>query len=70
MVHDKIDIIQITQYTPNHLVLDRSPNIGPLIYLVGNLTNSKIAEAKAFECLKSWHFFISNFQTCKFPNKM
>ncbi len=40
-----------------HLILDDS-------YLVGNLTNAKIAETKALEPLKSWHFCISNFRTC------
>jgi hypothetical protein len=39
------------------LILDHS-------YLVGNLTNSKIAETKALEPLKSSHFCISNFRTC------
>jgi hypothetical protein len=40
---------------PDHLLLDRSPNIGLMdhSYLVGNLTNSKIAETKAVEPLKS-----------------
>jgi hypothetical protein len=33
-------------------------------YLVGNFINSKIAGTKAFESRKSWHFCISNFQTC------
>ncbi len=33
-------------------------------YIVGNLTNSKIAETKDLEPLKSWHFCISNFWTC------
>jgi hypothetical protein len=39
------------------LILDHS-------YLVGNLTISKIAETKALEPLKPWHFCISNFRTC------
>jgi hypothetical protein len=33
-------------------------------YLVGKLKNSNIAETKASEPLKSWHFCISNFGTC------
>jgi hypothetical protein len=45
------------------LILDHS-------YLVGNLTNSKIAETKALEPLKSWQFCISNFRTCKLPNEI
>jgi hypothetical protein len=47
----------ITYYWTVSLILDHS-------YLVGNLTNSKIAETKALEPLKSWHFCISNFRTC------
>jgi hypothetical protein len=47
----------ITYYWTGFLILDHS-------YLVGNLTNSKIAETKALESLKSWHFCISNFWTC------
>ncbi len=39
-------------------------------YQSGNLTNSKIAETKALEPLKSWHFCISNFRTCSFPNEI
>jgi hypothetical protein len=34
------------------------------------LTNSKIAETKALEPLKSWHCCISNFRTCYFPNEI
>ncbi len=37
--------------------------------LVGNLTNSKIAETKALEPLKPWHFCISNFRICWFLNE-
>ncbi len=47
----------ITYYWTSLLILDHS-------YLVGNLTISKIAETKALEPLKSWHFCISNFRTC------
>jgi hypothetical protein len=47
----------ITLYWTGLLILDHS-------YLVGNLTNSKIAETNALEPLKSWHFCISNFRTC------
>ncbi len=47
----------ITYYWTGLLILDHS-------HLVGNLTNSKIAETKALEPLKSWHFCISNFRTC------
>ncbi len=39
-----------------HRILDHSN-------LVGNLTNSKIAETKALKPLKSWHFCISNFRS-------
>ncbi len=46
----------ITYYWTGLLILNHS-------YLVGNLTNWKIAETKAVEPLKSWHFCISNFQT-------
>ncbi len=45
-----------TYYWTVPLILDHS-------YLVGNLTNSKIAETKALEPLKSWHFCIINFWT-------
>ncbi len=45
----------ITYYWTVPLILDHS-------YLVGNLTNSKIAETNALEPLKSWHFCISNFR--------
>ncbi len=51
----------ITYYCTGLLILDHS-------YLVGNLTNPKIAETKALEPIKSWHFCISNFRTCWFPN--
>ncbi len=53
----------ITYYWTGLLILDHS-------YLVVNLTNSKIAETKALEPLKSWRFFISNFWTCSFPNEI
>ncbi len=46
-----------TYYCTGLLILDHS-------YLVGNLTNSKIAGTKASEPLKSWHFCMSNFRTC------
>jgi hypothetical protein len=45
------------------LLLDHS-------YLVGNLTNTIIAETKALEPLKSWHFCISTFRTCWFPSEI
>jgi hypothetical protein len=47
----------ITHYCTVPLILDHS-------YLVGNLTNSIIAETNALEPPKSLHFCISNFQTC------
>ncbi len=53
----------ITYYWTGLLILDHS-------YLLGNLTNSKIAEIKALEPLNSWHFCISNFRTCKFPKEI
>jgi hypothetical protein len=53
----------ISYYWTVPLMLDHS-------YLVGNLTNSKIAETKALEPLKSWHFRISSFWTCWFPNEI
>jgi hypothetical protein len=46
----------ITHYWTVPLFLDHS-------YPVGNLTNSKIAETKASEPPKCWHFCISNFWT-------
>jgi hypothetical protein len=46
----------ITYYWTGLLILDHS-------HLVGYLTNSIIAETKALEPLKSWHFRISNFRT-------
>ncbi len=52
----------ITYYCTGLLMLDHS-------YLVGNLTNSKIAETKAWEPPKSWHFCMSNFWTCEFRNE-
>jgi hypothetical protein len=55
---DELSTPPITYYwTGLMLILDHS-------YLVGNLTNSKIAETKALELLKYWHFRISNFRTC------
>ncbi len=45
------------------LILDHS-------YLAGNLTNAKIAETKALEPLKPWHFCTSNFWTCYCPNEI
>ncbi len=53
----------ITYYWTGFLILDHS-------YIVGNLTNSKIAETEALEPLKSSHFCISNFRTCWFPNEI
>ncbi len=50
----------ITYYSTLSLILDHS-------YLV---TNSKIAETKTLEHLKSWHFCISNFHTRLFPNEV
>jgi hypothetical protein len=47
----------ITYYWTGLLILDHS-------YLVENLKISKIAETKASEPLKSWHFCISNFWAC------
>jgi hypothetical protein len=47
----------ITYYWTLPLILDHS-------YLIGNFTNSKIAETKDLEPLKSRHFCISNIQTC------
>jgi hypothetical protein len=49
--------LPITYYWTGLLILDHS-------YLVGNFSNSKIAETKALEPLKSWHFCISNFRSC------
>ncbi len=46
----------IAHYWTGLLILDHS-------YLVENLTNSKIAETKALEALKSWNFCLSNFWT-------
>jgi hypothetical protein len=54
---------EITYYWTGLLILDH-------LYLVGNLTNSKIAETKALEPLKSRHFCISNFRTCLFTNQI
>jgi hypothetical protein len=54
-------IEQVVVRYPN-TVLDHS-------YLVGNLTNSKIAETKALEPLKSRHFCISYFRICWFPQR-
>jgi hypothetical protein len=47
----------ITYYWTGLLIWDHS-------YVVGNFTNSKIAETKPSEPQKSWHFCISNFRTC------
>ncbi len=52
-----IYIPPITYYWTGILILNHS-------YPVENLTNSKIAEAKALEPLKSLHICISNCQTC------
>jgi hypothetical protein len=43
----------------DHLLLDSAPNSGPLISC-WNLTNSKVAETKVLEPLKSGHFCVSN----------
>jgi hypothetical protein len=53
----------IPYYWTVPLILDHS-------YFFGNLTNSKIAETKALEPLKIWHFCIRNFRTSWFPNKI
>jgi hypothetical protein len=47
----------ITYYWTGLLILDHS-------YLVGNSKSSRIAETKALEPLKSWHFCISNVRAC------
>ncbi len=47
----------ITYYRTGLLILDNE-------YLVGNLTDSKIAETKASEPLKSLHFCVRNFWAC------
>ncbi len=60
--------LKIIIVPPDHVLLD-SLLILDHSYLVGNLTNSNIAETKALEPLKSWHFCISNFWTCWFPNE-
>jgi hypothetical protein len=52
----------ITYYWTGLLILDHS-------YLVGNLTNSKIAETKALEPLKSWHFVSAIFALVNFPTR-
>jgi hypothetical protein len=52
----------ITYYWTVPQILDHS-------YIVGNLTNSKIAETKTLEPLKSWHFCISNFEFVNFPTR-
>ncbi len=53
----------ITYYRTGLLILDRS-------YLIGDLTNSKIAKTKALEPIKSWHFCISNFWIFQVPNEI
>ncbi len=55
------DYPPITYYWTGLLISDHSD-------IVGNLTNSKIAETKSLEPLKSWHLSISNFWICSFPN--
>ncbi len=52
---------RITYYWTVPLILDHS-------YLIGNLINSKIAEAKVLEPLKSWHFCISSLRTGTLSN--
>jgi hypothetical protein len=54
----KLEAYMVPPHYPNTLLLDRSPNIGPL-YLVGNLTSSKIGETKALEPLKYQPYCIS-----------
>jgi hypothetical protein len=53
----------ITYYWTGLLILDH-------VYLIGNLTNSKIAKTKSSEPLKFWHFCMSYFRTCRFPNEI
>ncbi len=52
----------ITYYWTVPLILDHS-------YLLGNWTNSKIAETNALEPLKSWHLCISNFELANLPSR-
>ncbi len=54
---------------PDHVLLDSAANIGPLISC-WELDKFKNCWNKSFRPLKSWHFCMSNFQTCKFPNKI
>ncbi len=49
--------------TPNHLLLDRFSNIGPLRSR-WELDNFKNCWIKSFRTSKSWHFCISDFRTC------
>ncbi len=44
-VNGMIDSL-VQKFLPDHLILDKSPNILDHSYLVENLTNSKIAETK------------------------
>jgi hypothetical protein len=52
-----LQVLLITYHWTGLLILD-------YLYLVGNLTYSKIAETKALEPLESWHFCISNSRAC------
>ncbi len=58
------DVPTITYYWTRLLIMDHT------LYLVGNFTNSKIAETKAIELLQSWHLCMSNFWTSLFPNEI
>jgi hypothetical protein len=54
-INDKVFVTTQTPIVPpDHLLLlDSAPNILDHSYIVGNLANSKIAETKALEPLKS-----------------
>ncbi len=53
----------------DHLLLDRPPNIGPLMSR-WELDKFKNCWKKALEPLKSWYFCISHFWICQVPNEI
>jgi hypothetical protein len=53
----------IFRLPPDNLLLDRSPNIGPIISC-WELDKFKSCRNKSLEPLKSWHFCINNIRTC------
>jgi hypothetical protein len=59
----------LVRLSPDHLLLDSAQNLGPLIYLVGKLTGSKIAVIKGQDFRGSKAFVSAIYEFVKFPTR-